>query len=304
VTAAADSRGSAPRSAELEVRAVLARALPATPGLDGATLRPLAGGLRARSWLVSAAGRELVVRLPERGAAPLLDVATEARVMRAAAERGLAPAVVAADEGGALITEYVPRAVMWTRSAARRRGNVARVAALLRELHTLDAPAPVFGAERIAARYLAALADGGAAREREWADELTRIARRFDADQAATALCHNDLVAANVLDDGALHLIDFEYAVRAAPLLDLAGLAAMNDYANRERRWLLEAYFGTAAPQLEAQLESAIRLVRLLAYFWARLRERGAAEPRPYVELAARLAAQLGAARGTARNAV
>ena len=108
---------------------MLARALPATPGLDGATLRPLAGGLRARSWLVSAAGRELVVRLPERGAAPLLDVATEARVMRAAAERGLAPAVVAADEGGALITEYVPRAVMWTRSAARRRGNVARVAA-------------------------------------------------------------------------------------------------------------------------------------------------------------------------------
>jgi thiamine kinase-like enzyme len=285
--------------AELEARATLARAVPSIASPERATLRLLTGGLHRRSWLVSAAGRDLVLRMPEPGGAPLLDVATEARIMRAAARRGLAPAVVAA-EGGGLITEYCVGAAAWTPSDARRRRNVARIAALLGELHALDVSAPVFDAQRIAARYLAELDAAGSvpdARQRAWAEELSQRARRFAADHAATALCHNDLVAANVLDDGALRLIDFEYAVRAAPLLDLAGLAAMNEYAQRERRWLLAAYFGEAASSLEAELDDAIRLVRLLAYFWARLGERRAAEPQPYVELAARLAAHLGAER-------
>jgi thiamine kinase-like enzyme len=285
--------------AERDARATLARAMPSMAAQERATLRLLAGGLQRRSWLVSAGGCELVLRMPERGGAPLLDVATEARIMQAAAQWGLAPAVVAT-EGGSLITEYCAGAVAWTPADARRGGNVARIAALLGQLHALDVNAPVFDAERIAARYLTELAAAGSvhdARQRAWAEELSQRARGFAADHAATALCHNDLVAANVLDDGALRLIDFEYAVRAAPLLDLAGLAAMNEYAQRERRWLLAAYFGEAAPSLEAELDGAIRLVRLLAYFWARLGERRAAEPQPYVELAARLAAQLGAER-------
>lgn len=285
--------------AERAARATLARVLPSLAAPERAALRLLDGGLHRRSWLVSAAGRELVLRMPEPGGAPLLDVATEARVMQAAARKGLAPAVVAA-ENGALITEYRADAIAWTPSAARRRDNIARIAALLRELHALDVSAPVFDAERIAARYLAQLTASGVEPDvagRAWPDELMTLARRFAADHAATALCHNDLVAANVLDGGALLLIDFEYAVRAAPLLDLAGLAAMNEYAQPERRWLLAAYFGAAAPQHEAELDAAIRLVRLLAYFWAALGARGAAEPRPYVELAARLASWLGAGR-------
>ena len=64
-------------------------------------------------------------------------------------------------------------------------------------------------------------------RAAEWGDELLTLARRYDARYAPTAFCHNDLVAANVLDDGQLALVDFEYAVRADPLLDLANAAGM-----------------------------------------------------------------------------
>jgi thiamine kinase-like enzyme len=110
-----------------------------------------------------------------------------------------------------------------------------------------------------------------------------------------TALCHNDLVAANVLDDdGSLVLVDFEYAVRGAPILDLANLAGMNDYGARERRDLLAAYRGEDRSGVtEAELDKIIRLVRLIAFFWARLGELRAADATAYCELAAELARKL-----------
>jgi thiamine kinase-like enzyme len=107
-------------------------------------------------------------------------------------------------------------------------------------------------------------------------------------------LCHNDLVAANVLDDGNLVLVDFEYAVRAAPVLDLAGLAGMNDYGDRACRELLAAYNGdTRTPIAPAELSATVRMVRLIAYFWARMSERRVADATPYAALAADIEARL-----------
>ncbi len=87
-------------------------------------------------------------------------------------------------------------------------------------------------------------------RARKWADELLGLARHYDSAYLPSALCHNDLVAANVLDDGDLVLVDFEYAVRAAPALDLAGLAGMNDYGENECRELLAAYYAGGPPRV------------------------------------------------------
>jgi thiamine kinase-like enzyme len=222
--------------------------------------------------------------------------------MRAAAEVGLAPNVAALDAAaGILLADYRANARAWTPTDARQPRNVERVAALLRELHALDVQAPTFAAERIARGYLDSLvAAVGAgrtrfdAREQTWADELLEHARHYDATHRATALCHNDLVAANVVDDGRLVLVDFEYAVRAAPVLDLAGLAAMNDYGARERRAVLGAYRGDGALAIaEPDLDRTMRLVRLVSFFWARLGELRAADSAPYRELAAEIAAQL-----------
>jgi thiamine kinase-like enzyme len=79
------------------------------------------------------------------------------------------------------------------------------------------------------------------------------------------------LVAANVLETGDLMLIDFEYAARAAPILDLASLAAMNDFTNDDQRELLRAYYASSnAPVSLPELADVVRMVRLMAFFWAR----------------------------------
>jgi|KBSSwiStaDraftv2_1062776.scaffolds.fasta_scaffold10868_5 thiamine kinase-like enzyme len=301
----------APR--EDSARAALGRVLGADVARR-ATLWALEGGLKRRSYLVSVDGRQRVLRLPAPGVDALLDLGTEARVMRAAAAAGLAPDVVAIDAAaGVLLTDYRESARAWTATDARQPRNVERAATLLRGLHAVRVDAPAFAAERIARGYIAAFthatdARGNARsasglgvawptvvpRDRRWADELLELARHYDAAHPPSALCHNDLVAANVLDDGRLVLVDFEYAVRGAPILDLAGLAGMNDYGTRERRDLLAAYRGDdRAGVSETELDETVRLVRLMAYFWARLGELSAADVTAYRELAADLARRL-----------
>jgi thiamine kinase-like enzyme len=287
-----------PVTDDTAARAALRRVLTNDADAATAVLEPLHGGLHRRSWLVTFADdRRCVLRAPVERSNALLDITTEAEAMSAAARAGLAPTVVAvAAEAGVLLTEYRP-SHGWTPADARRRANIARLAALLRVLHTVHVDLPVFMAERVASSYLwqlGTLRDLHEPRAAVRADALLALARRYDAAYAPTAFCHNDLVAANVLDDGELVLVDFEYAVRATPLLDLANLAAMNGFGAAEQGLLLEAYhrqLPTAAAL--AELAAIVRMVRLYAWFWAELGAQRAVDPAPYVALAAELDAQL-----------
>ena len=73
-------------------------------------------------------------------------------------------------------------------------------------------------------------------------DRLEQAAGPFDM-----VFGHNDLLAANLLDDGdRLWLIDWEYAGFNTPLFDLGGVASNNELDEADERWLLDAYFETA----------------------------------------------------------
>ena len=287
---------SAPANAEA-ARVELERVLDDPSEADRAVLTPLVGGTHRRSWLVTLPGRRCVLRTPVAGHQALLDIETEARAMNAAAAAGIAPPVIATTQSGTLLTEYKPGAP-WTAGDARHPRNVERLAAILRTLHSVDIELPTFAAERVAADYLAAPAvaragdrDVHAAR---WGDELLALARHYDARYAPTAFCHNDLVAANVIDDGDLALVDFEYAVRADPVLDLASLAGMNGFNRAEQRALLAAYRRAVPAAAElAELASMVRLVRLMAWFWALLGEANAVDSAPYSQYLAKLSADL-----------
>lgn len=281
-----------------QIRAALRRVWPDARTLDQAQIRPLGGGLNARSYLVVAGERRHVLRLPTPGSIAWLDVATEARAMRVAAAADLAPAVIAIDvEAGLLLTDY--RTTLWTPDLVRQPAVVTMIVRLLRALHRLEVDLPVYSVEGFTSTYLAALAATSVrtlgAEEGRWAVELMQLGHQFDTTYAPTAFCHNDLGAANLLIDGAAaRLIDFEYAGRGAPLLDLASLAGMNEFNEAQRRQLLDEYYGTApaAPSMH-DLDNAVRMVRLLAYFWGRVAEKRLADPRAHVELAASIGATL-----------
>lgn len=282
---------------ETEVRGALRRVWPREATVETAQIRALGGGSEPRTYLATAGRLRYVLKLPLASLPPLLDLATEARAMRAAAAADLAPAVVAVDlDAALLLTEYL--AGSSTPERLRQPAVRATVVRALHALHRLDVDVPVYAVAQIAASYLTELERSGARaqpRERGWADELARLGRHFDATYPPTAFCHNDLAAANIIvDTVAAKFIDFEYAGRGTPLLDLAGLAGMNGFAENERRLLLDEYYGkTAAAPAPRDLESAIRMLWLLAYFWARVGELRAPSAQAPAELIASIGATL-----------
>jgi thiamine kinase-like enzyme len=259
----------------------------------------LSGGLSNSSFRVRACGRDYVVRLPGPGREHTLGASAELRVMRAVASAGIGPPVVGIDAGsGALVTEYLHDASHWHSADARAPGNIERAAALLRRLHRLPADPvadhlPAYAPAAAAATYIGRA--GGRAgldrTDRRLADELERLARDFERRDAEHVLCHNDLVASNILDGGTLVLVDFEYAVGATPVLDLASLAAMNAFGADERAALLEAYFADEHDRCDAsELDEAVRMLRLIAYFWARALARETGDAASYAEFTNRSA--------------
>jgi thiamine kinase-like enzyme len=78
-------------------------------------------------------------------------------------------------------------------------------------------------------------------------------------------LCHNDLLAANLIDDGdRVWLVDWEYAGMGHPLFDLAGVSANCAFPEPLELALLMEYRGLVDPRdvRELRVLKAMSLLR------------------------------------------
>ena len=129
-----------------------------------------------------------------------------------------------------------------------------RIVPLLRSCHRemprhFRGPAPIFWVFQVLRDYAARLAE----ERHRLARELPRYLAAAERLEAAVgpvevAFGHNDLLAANLIDDGArLWLVDWEYAGFNSPLFDLGGLASNNELSPELEERLLELYFDAPA---------------------------------------------------------
>jgi aminoglycoside phosphotransferase (APT) family kinase protein len=262
---------------------------PGWPGVHQARLQSMGAGLNNRVVRVGFADEDLVVRqsLPAAGAVKL-SPARELGALAAAAAAGVAPPLRAVDpDSGISVSEYLPAVRAWTHSDLRQADNLQRLVRHLKVLHGLDYSLPLFDPESAARAYVGR-APGLAIGQR---DELLSLTSNFQAQFTAQVFCHNDLMAENILDNGHVWLIDFEYAVMSDPIIDLAGVAALNGIGEDMRAQLLHAYYGAQAPDLE-QFDRVCRMVLLLALAWA-LALGGATPAAGWLDLQHRLRARL-----------
>ena len=243
-------------------------ALAKVPGWDRETadIEELKGGLTNRVYHVRSGGRECVLRLitDHSGRFPL-GLSREPAILEAASAAGVAPAILYADStAGILVTEYLHGRV-WRESDLESRENIEALADLLRSVHALPPCGSRFDLAGHAGNYVERL------RENHdlcaVASRCVRIIRESPVHESV-ACCHNDIVAANIIDSGGLKLIDWEYACDNDPMFDLASAIGFHDFDEGRQKLLLSAYAGGAASELKERLAEQVRVFDAIQWLW------------------------------------
>jgi thiamine kinase-like enzyme len=208
--------------------------------------RPLSGGMTNHNFVVEDRGRKLMVRIGADNPVHGILRWHERAASEAAARAGVSPQVLYA-EPGALVMDFIEGR---TFDEPDIRGNIARIAPLLRRAHrdvghAMQGATLAFWPFQVNRDYLGRLARENS----QHAHKLPRLAK-LNADLEIAlgpvnlVFGHNDLLPANIIDDGQrLWLIDWDYAGFNTPFFDLGGLASNASFSAAQTDALLEAYF-------------------------------------------------------------
>jgi thiamine kinase-like enzyme len=202
-------------------------------------VEPLGGGITNHNFKVRTGDEALVLRIGGKDTALLgIDREHEHEAALMAAELGIGPEVVRFTEG-LLVTRFVEGEV--------GRADPAKVGALLSRLHGAPAIASRFDSFRVVETYAATATSHGLAVPDAF-DRAHEVAQEIEARRSAAPLltCHNDLLAANFIDDGErIWIVDWEYAGMGDPFFDLANFSVNNELDGEGESALLDAYGST-----------------------------------------------------------
>jgi thiamine kinase-like enzyme len=208
---------------------------------------PLGGGITNTNFTVRDGGRRVVVRIGDDIPIHQISRANELAASRAAHAAGVSPEVLHA-EPGALVLAFVEGRT-FAPADIRDPANHGRLIDLVRRCHReipkhLRGPAAIFWVFHVLRDYGHTLREG---RSRHL-ERLPRLLAEAEALERAVGPVdivygHNDLLAANFIDDGdRLWLVDWDYAGFNSPLFDLGGLASNSELTPEAQDSLLELY--------------------------------------------------------------
>lgn len=240
---------------------------------------PLLGGITNKNFVVEDRGRKFVVRTG--GDIPVHGVvrASELAATRAAHAAGIGPRVAHA-EPGLMVIEFIEGRTLQP-GDVRDPKNLDRLVDLVRRCHRdvarhLRGPAPMFWPFHVVRDYAHTLREGNSRHTALLPDLLARAERlEKSVGQIDVVFGHNDLLAANILDDGKkLWLLDWEYAGFNSPLFDLGGLASNSEMPADLAEEVIARYFGRPvdhALRVKAAAMTAASLLR--ETMWAMVSE-------------------------------
>jgi thiamine kinase-like enzyme len=229
-------------------------------------IEPLGGGITNRNFLVDVGGERFVLRIGGKDTALLgIDRRAEYEASRVAAELGVGPEVIDfLEPEGYLVTRYIEGRPV-THAEINRPETLKAIARTLRHIH--DGP-PIpgrFDAFRVVEAYSSTAAAHGVRVPAEYGEAL-EISRTIESRRGGQPErpCHNDLLNANLIDDGErIRIVDWEYAGMGDVYFDLANFSINHELGEDEWAPLLEGYFGA----LRDEDVRALRLMRFMSDF-------------------------------------
>jgi thiamine kinase-like enzyme len=235
---------------------------------------PITGGLTNRIYRVDVDGLAYVVRIPGEGTDWLaIDRSNELHNTRSAAAAGVSPRVVyQLPDVNVLVVEFIHGETL-TIPAMQRPRMPARIARALKQLHTGPRFLREFNMFRLTRDYLRIAQDRCIripADYLRYTPQVERIQGAFACRPVPTVPCHNDLLAANILDDGhRLWLIDLEYSGNNDATFELGNTCQEQEYDEPRVGEMCAAYFGDALPDKLARMKLNMIMSDVRWSLWA-----------------------------------
>lgn len=235
-------------------------------------MRPLPGGTSDRTQLLSYRGERYILRTGDAIEGEVRPrMSSEPEVLQHAARAGLGPELVYADmDAGLLVTRYVDGRP-WTSADLQSPAAVESLAELLRAVHQLPKTGEALDVAGYAEAYRERL--GGLSEYVETADRCMALIASGTAIAEQRTCCHNDVVAANVIEGRGLRLIDWEYAGDNEPFFDLASVIGYHDLPQASAEVLLQAYTGRSDSSDRERLREQVRRFEAVQWLWLAARQ-------------------------------
>lgn len=246
------------------------RMVPAWAGSESdIAYRMMVGGLNNRNWHIEVAGddRSYFLKIPGDGTEIFINRATSYEAASHAHGVGIAPEVIFHDANtGTEVHEFLEGHTTCTTADFMRPDVREKVIRLFRTLHSGPVLSQVKTIFDLIDEHLEQAAELGSSMPEDlpWLlHHYEKIRAAFEASGMDLVTCYNDPMPGNFLfaPDGALKLIDYEFASANERSYDIGVFACEMFLEEDETDALIETYFGTVTPQMQAR----VSLCRVLA---------------------------------------
>lgn len=221
-------------------------------------ISPLGGGITNQNYRVDAGKKSYVLRISGENTELLgIDREFEYRTQTIAGELGIAPEVVKFIEPeGYLVSKFIEGREI-PAEELRKPENIARIAALLNEIHSMPSIPGVFSPFMVVRSYEKIAREHNVTFPEKY-DWLISQMNEAEAAMMNTSRiqrpCHNDLLNGNFLLANKIYVLDWEYAGMGDVFFDLANFSNNHELSENEDHFLLDCYFGNVTSQSVAHL--------------------------------------------------
>ena len=220
------------------------KSLPIWKNLEN--IEPLEGGITNLNFLVSDSGSKSVVRLGSDIPEHLVYRSNEIIVSEAAYQIGVSPKLIY-NEPGVLVLEFIESRTLEPKTV---RENLNKIVPIIRKIHD-EIPNKLSGQPQIfwvfyVIKYYSNYLLNNNSSHISLIPSLLKKAEKLEKLSSPREIVfgHNDLLAANFLDDGSkIWVVDWEYGGFNDPLFDIGGLSSNNDLDENLENEVLEMYF-------------------------------------------------------------
>ena len=220
------------------------KSLPIWKNLEN--IEPLEGGITNLNFLISDSGSKSVVRLGSEIPEHLVYRSNEIIVSEAAYQIGVSPKLIY-NEPGVLVLEFIESKTLEPKTV---RENLNKIVPIIRKIHD-EIPNKLSGQPQIfwvfyVIKYYSNYLLNNNSSHISLIPSLLKKAEKLEKLSSPREIVfgHNDLLAANFLDDGSkIWVVDWEYGGFNDPLFDIGGLSSNNDLDENLENEVLEMYF-------------------------------------------------------------